>query len=135
MKTTTASPARHAVLAIALLAITGFALAAEPAPSDRAAQSLTHNGRIPVKNAGPYVTVGSYQIQVTTKLGHPAMKLANGSWLYSNYTVENSDTAGILVVTFDHGRVSDLALVTPTVATAMMAPKKSLEKIQTADRN
>lgn len=135
MKTITVSFVRTAAFTAALFAFPGFALAADLRPSDPAAQSLLHNGRIPVKNAGPYVVVGSYQIQVTTRLGHPAAKLADGTWLYRNYEVEDSDASGTLVVMFDHGRVSDLALVTPTVATAMMAPKKSLEKIRTADRN
>ena len=91
-------------------------------------------GRVVVKNVGPYVEAGTYRIQVAVKLGSPSDRLPDGTWLYRNFQVEAGDAAGTLVVQFTGGRVSELALVPPAVATAMLKPKAPAEKILVANR-
>ncbi len=135
MKTTLASALRLTALAATLTFATAGVSAKENHSSDRAAQLLAVNSSVPVTNAGPYVERGTLLIQVAVKLGRPTAKLADGTWLYPNYTVENSAAHGTLVVRFSPaGRVTDLSLVTPSAATAMLGQKKSSEKILVADR-
>ena len=95
-------------------------LAAFPAhAADIALEQLRINGAIPVKAAGPYVEPGTVRIQVSTKLGRPSTVLPDGTWMYDNHSIQDSDARGTLVVRFNQGRVSELALVTPTIAVAM----------------
>jgi hypothetical protein len=96
--------------------------------ADRAVQLLATNGALPVVAAGPYVELGSFRIQVSTKLGQPGARLPDGTWLYPNFNVNDSEATGTLVVRFTNHRVSGLSLVAPSVATAMTAPKPASAK-------
>jgi hypothetical protein len=127
MKTNLASLLRSAALASALLVAPAVVLAQNTAAAstDRAAELLAMRGAIPVKNAGPYVEVGTYRLQVSAKLGDPSAKLSDGTWLYSNIVADESNAAGTLVVSFKQNRVSELKLVTPAVAMAMATPAKA----------
>jgi hypothetical protein len=109
-----------------LIAIAG--LIASPAnATDAANAQLASFGVIPVKTAGPYVEIGTLRIQVSTKLGRPSTVLRDGTWLYDSRMVERSEARGTLVVRFNGGKVSELALVTPAVALAMRDdPQKPL---------
>jgi hypothetical protein len=121
MKTLPASLLRAAALASALFLVTRSTHGATPA--DRATELLALQGSVPVRNAGPYVEVGTYAIQVSTKLGRPAVRLADGAWLYPNHEVGETNARGTLVVRFAHGRVADLRLVNPAVVSALIAPR------------
>jgi hypothetical protein len=125
---------RAATLTAALSSLPLFVSASpNPTPADSAAQALVIAGTVPVKAAGPYVEIGTYQIQVSVKLGRPTFRLPDGSWLYGNFSVPDSHAAGFLLVRFNQGRVSELALVSPAVATALLdAPKNAHERILTA---
>jgi hypothetical protein len=125
MKTILTPALRLTLLAAALTLATARVAAKEAAPTDRAVELLAGLGQIAVKNAGPYVEIGTYRIQVAVKLGQPAVKLPDGTWLYADISVDHSDAAGTLVVKFHEGRVSQLLLVTPTVATAMVTRSKA----------
>lgn len=98
---------------------------------DQPKQLLAQRGTVLVAGAGPYVEIGTFQIQVAAKLGQPAVKLADGAWFYPHFHVENSDAAGTLLVRFYQGRVSWLALVTPDVALAL---QKTANQIRVAER-
>ena len=132
MKTTLASALRTAALATTLLALPALASAMNNAATDRAAEMLAVKGSIPVSSAGPYVQAGTFRIQVITKLGRPETTLSDGTLLYPNFSADGSDASGTLVVRFNQGRVSELALVTPTVATAMVTPKKPSGRVLVA---
>lgn len=119
MKTKLAS----SVLVAALLACPALVSARDAVPADRAVDLLARNGSLTIKAATPYVQVGSFLVQVALKLGQPTAKLADGTWLYQNFRVEESEATGTLVVRFNQGRVSGLTLVTPAVANAMMRSK------------
>ena len=118
----------HTAAVAATLFVTSLAFSTEStAARDAATERLSTLGVIPVKTAGPYVEAGTLRIQVSTKLGRPSSILPDGTWLYDNRTVEQSNARGTLVVRFHQGRVSELALVTPAVAVAMRTdPNKSL---------
>ncbi len=88
-------------------------------PGHRAAQHLAAHGSLPLKTVGPYVHVGTFRIQVSTKLGRPDFALPDGTWLYENYTIPPGDARGTLVVRFENGRVLELALATPAVVAAL----------------
>jgi hypothetical protein len=94
--------------------------AGDAATTDSVALRLAVVGSIPVKNAGPFVEIGSYRIWVRSKLGAPSAQLSDGTWLYNNFKVDNSTTGGTVVIRFDQGRVSGMSLVSPAVATAML---------------
>ncbi len=85
-----------------------------------------------MRNAGPYVEPGTYQIQVSTALGRPTHLLADGTWLYADFAVEASRARGTLVVRFAQGRVSTLTLVSPSVATALRAPTSTVHRLAAA---
>ena len=89
------------------------------ATADRAESLLAGRGSIPVEAAGPYVEVGTYRIQVAVKLGRPAARLPDGTWLYENFVADGSNARGTLVVRFAQGRVSSLMLATPAVVAAL----------------
>ena len=110
------------------LAFCGFAAAvasaaaAVPHPitqEDHAAQNLARNGAVSILQAGPFVAAGTFRVQVAAKLGRPDAVLADGAWLYQHRQVQGSEAEGTLVVRFEKGRVSSLALVTAAVATTM----------------
>lgn len=115
MKTFLPTTVRVAALATILFLLPAIQAAT---PADRAATLLAGRGAIPVHAAGPHVAVGTYQIQVTVKLGRPNARLADGTWLYENFAADNSAARGTLVVRFDRGRVISLALATPAVVAA-----------------
>ena len=116
-------------LRAAALASTLFAFAASAHASDLAA-----TGSLRVTNAGPYVNQGTCRIQVSAKLGQPSATLSDGTWLYNGFTA--GDCTGTLVVRFSAGRVSDLALASPAVVTALLAqPKTSAHPVLIAAWN
>jgi len=126
---------RTVAIVASLLVLPAFASANNTAPADRAAELLALSGSVPVKNAGPYVETGTFRIQVATTLGRPGAVLADGTWLYPNREIADTDVKGTLVVKFDaKGQVSNLSLVTPAVATAMTAPLPAAGKILVANR-
>lgn len=111
-------------LLLALAAATGSLRAASAdAIADSATLQLNRTGTLAVKSAGPHVSVGTYRVQVSAKLGRPDLVLADGTWLYHSRRVAESDATGTLVVRFASGRVSSLALANATaVATLRTAP-------------
>ncbi len=112
---------------VALLLLLPVAASAKNSAADRAATLLATHGAIPVTAAGDYVELGTYQIQVSSKLGRPSARLPDGTWLYEYFATENSAARGTLIVRFEHGRVSSLALATPaTVAALRSAPKSGV---------
>ena len=113
---------RAAALAATLLILPGFAATKDSPATDRAAELLRTTGRLSVQAAGPHVEVGTYLIQVSVMLGRASATLPDGTWLYDNFVPENSAAKGTLVVRFTKGRVSDLSLVTPAIATAWSLP-------------
>jgi len=128
MKTSVAYSFRLAAVAVTLTFATASASANDTHPPDRAVELLARFGTIPVDAAGPYVEIGTFRIQVMTKLGPPSAKLPDGTWLYRGLDVENSDAHGTLVVRFVNGRVSSMSLVAPAVAMEMMAPATAPSK-------
>jgi hypothetical protein len=119
MKITLSSLLCAAAAAAALLLVPVIAPAADR-PADPAAQMLAASGVVPVKDAGLYVHAGSYRIHVWTMLGKPTEVLPDGTWFYKDFSAQASAAHGTLVVRFDQGRVTQLSLVTPAVALAML---------------
>jgi hypothetical protein len=132
MKTTIASALRAAALATVLGVLPAIASATNSTPVDRAAHQLALRGSVPVKNAGPYVEIGTCQIQVSVKLGQPSAKLPDGTWLYDHRAIEDSAAEGTLIVRFVDGRVSSLALATSSVVAALRATPKNADGIVVA---
>ncbi len=132
MKATIASAFRAAALATVLGVLPAIAFATNPRPVDRAAQQLAFGGSVPVKSVGPYVEIGTYQIQVSVKLGQPSVKLPDGTWLYDHRAIEGSAAEGTLIVRFVAGRVSSLALASSNVVAALRATPKHAEGIVAA---
>ncbi len=118
-----------AALASALCLLPALASAADSPATDSAAQMLAVSGVVPVKDAGPYVHLGSYRIHVWTMLGRPTAMLPDGTYLYKDFAAAGSSAHGTLVVRFDDGRVNQLSLVSPAVATAMLNPPASKELV------
>lgn len=132
MKNHLISSLRTAVLATTLLVLpAAFAQA-----NDRAAQVLAATGVVRVESVGPYVSTGTYRIQVSAKLGRPTVTLADGTWLYENFTANGSSAAGTLVVRFADDRVSSLSLASPAAVTALrVSPRKVDDKVLIAAWN
>ena len=107
------------LLSAAASACVASAASSSGTAADAAARTLVSNGSVSVAQVGPYVTPGTFRVQVSTKLGRPDLILADGTWLYHRHRIERSEAEGTLVVRFTGGRVSSLALVTPTVAAAL----------------
>ncbi len=114
MKIVASSALRATALALTLVLLPAT-LARASAPTARS----TASGTLPVGSVGPYVSVGTYVIQVATKLGTPSARLPDGTWLYEDYVA--GDRTGTLVVTFVNGRVSSLSLATPSAIAALRA--------------
>ena len=119
---------RAAALAAALL-VPAIASAKDTAQADSATRLLATTGVVQVEAAKPYrelnsgasaVQIGTWRANVSLRLGRPSAVLADGTWLYRNFTVDESLAHGTLVVRFDHGDVSQLSLVSPTVEAAML---------------
>ena len=107
---------RAAAVAATLLA---SPLAFAAAAPDPAAEQLALTGAVHVRQVGRYVEQGTLQIQVSTKLGRPTTILPDGTWLYDNWAIDESEARGTLVVRFNNKRVSSLALVTRAAALAL----------------
>lgn len=134
MKTIAVCSLRTAALAAALLLLPAVASANDSATADRAESLLAGRGSIPVEAAGPYVEVGTYRIQVAVKLGRPAARLPDGTWLYENFVADGSNARGTLVVRFAQGRVSALTLATPAVVAALRSAPQSGVLVAQQDR-
>lgn len=119
-------PAAATGLMLALASLSFGAAAASPAP-DAAASLLAKNGHVAVTSAGPFVAPGTFRVQVLAKLGRPDLTLADGTLLYHHRRIDASDATGTLVVRFNAGRVSSLALATPAVVTALRANPRALD--------
>lgn len=137
MKPIVLSALRSTVFATTLFAASAFApapvAASEPAPADPVARTLAASGVIPLVKAttwtrdsfnghidGPEVPLGFPQSLVRRILGDPTAALADGTLLYRDFATENSSAQGTLVVRFAQHRVSQLFLVSPAVATALL---------------
>ena len=120
--------------ALSLLSVITCAQAAGNGAADPVALAMNATGSLAVKGAGPYVEIGSFRIWVSSHLGKPRHILADGSWVYQGFAVDNSDIHGALLVSFKQGRVSDLRLVSPAVLTAMLSAPKSAAKTLIANR-
>lgn len=107
----------------ALWALPTAVFAANSAPAaDSNAAAMNATGSLTVQAAGPYIEVGSYRIWVTTHLGRPDSILPDGSWVYENFRVKDTEIRGALIVTFNaKGHVSQLNLVSPAVLVALRA--------------
>ena len=134
MNANIASVIRIAAIVATFTFATAVVSARNNTSADRAAQLLSQHGTVNLKAAGPYVEVGSFRIWVDAKLGKPSVRMPDGTWLYRNFEVKDSEARGTLVVRFTEGRVSSLALVTRAVETAMLAPKASPEGTLIASR-
>lgn len=88
--------------------------------TDPVAEMLAVSGVVPVKDAGPYVRVGSYRVHVWAMLGRPSSILPDGTWLYKGFSAKGSAARGTLVVRFNSGQVIQLSLIPPAVAMAMV---------------
>lgn len=110
---------RSVLLAATLLA----PLTAAPestATADRASQLLATHGTLPIASAGPYVSSGTFRIQVAAKLGRPDLQLTDGTWIYHQRRVSDSTATGSLLVRFDaKGRVSSLHLASAAAVAAL----------------
>lgn len=130
MKNQIISSLRTAALIATLATLSVSAHAKDSAPVSRADQALAQHGRVAVAKVGSSVEIGTFQIQVSVTLGRPTKRLTDGSWLYSNYEIEQSAAKGSLLVNFQEKRVSALTLVSPAIATALLSPQKPVEKIR-----
>lgn len=92
-------------------------------PNVTIAQQLDLRGEIPVREAGPYVQVGSYRIWVSSHLGRPAVVLPDGTWLYRGFQVDATEVRGTLAVSFQDGRVVALKLLSSARVAALTSPK------------
>jgi hypothetical protein len=106
-------------LALVLLPVLALCANLDAKGVDSATQTLNSNGTVAIKTVGPYVEIGTFQIQVSTKLGRPDLTLADGTWLYHHRRIDGSAAEGTLVVRFAAGRVSALTLATPQVVAAL----------------
>lgn len=120
---------RAAACGSALLLVPAFAAAKDAGPADSAARLFATTGIVPVAAAMPYrsidpqassVHIGTWRSNVAAKLGRPSAVLADGTWIYRNFTVDGSNAQGTLVVRFEHGDVSQLTLVSPKLEAAML---------------
>lgn len=123
---------RRVLLAAALAVLP--AVSSSAAAPDRAAEIFRLTGRLSVPAAGPYVEIGTYRIQVSAKLGSPTARLADGTWLYSDFGAENTAAHGTLVVRFVSGRVRELYLATPATITALREAAKHPNALLAAQR-
>lgn len=132
MNTTVRSLLLGAAASSILLLTSSSLQARENAPVDPTAQQLVRTGTLPVKSVGPYVEVGTFQIQVAAKLGQPNLRLADGSWLYHRRNVVDSSAEGTVVIRFENKRVAEITLVTPAVATALVRGAAKGDALQVA---
>ena len=133
MKTNTLHILRTAALAAMLPLIPLVASAADQASSggDEAQKIMNIAGSVVVQSAGrdsgSYIEIGAWREAVTSRLGKPNLALADGTWLYYEFSVDDSAAKGILVVRFTNGCVSELKLVSQDVANSLFAASKPSE--------
>jgi hypothetical protein len=106
----------------ALAASATLAHANPSSPEAATAQALAVNGQIAVANVGDSVQTGSYRIWVSSCLGRPDHVLPDGTWLYNDRQVENTAVSGTLAISFEHGRVSSMRLLSAAMAVALLHP-------------
>jgi len=105
------SSLRSALLVSSLAVAFGSAVQAADLGATVARQ-LNTQGEVAVHAAGPYVEVGSYRIWVSSHLGRPAVVLQDGTWLYRDFSVSDSQVGGTLAVSFSNdGRVAAMKLL------------------------
>ena len=97
---------------------------ATPAP-DPATVVLARGGAIPVKIArrdgfDNAIEVGNRKESVGFYLGQPSAILRDGTWLYREFTVDQSAATGTLVVSFHYSHVSKLTLISPAAEMALL---------------
>lgn len=77
--------------------------------------------KVPVN--GDFVTLGTSRIMVSMRLGSPNVVLADGSWVYRNYSAQRDAAdpgyTGNLVVRFSRDEVSALTLTDNATVTAL----------------
>ena len=108
----------------ALAASASLAQANPSSPEAAAAQALAVNGQIAVANVGDSVQVGSYRIWVSSCLGRPDHVLPDGTWLYHDRQMENTAVSGTLAISFEHGQVSTMSLLSAATVVALLHPAK-----------
>jgi len=113
---------------VAALAASAPLANANPAASNsseaQASLTLAVTGQIAVANVGDHIEAGSYRIWVSSHLGRPDHVLPDGTWLYGNRQVENSNVSGTLAISFQNGRVSAMRLLSPAATIALLHPAK-----------
>jgi hypothetical protein len=133
MKTNSLSIIRIAALAAVLPLIPLVASASDTASrrGDEAQRIMNIAGSLIVQSAGrpdgSYVEIGAWREMVSSHLGKPNVALADGTWLYYNFSVDDSMANGTLVVRFDKGCVSELKLVSQDVANSICAASTPTE--------
>jgi hypothetical protein len=127
MKMNTLHILRTAAFAAVLPLIPLVASAADSASSggDEAQKIMNIAGSLEVQSAGrtagSYVEIGAWRDTVSSHLGKPNVALADGTWLYYEFSVDDSAAKGTLVVRFNKGCVSELKLVSQDVANSICA--------------
>jgi hypothetical protein len=116
----------------ALAASATLAHANTTSPEAAAAQALAADGQIAVANVGDSVQVGSYRIWVSSCLGRPNHVLPDGTWLYNDRQVENTAVSGTLAISFDHGQVSSMRLLSAAMAVSLLHPAKPAANLMAA---
>lgn len=118
-----------AAIAAALLLAPAITFAKDSPTEDSAARLFATTGVVPVDAAKSSrsddslvsaVQIGTWQSAVSIRLGRPSAVLADGTWLYRGFAVDEGTARGTLVVRFDHGSVSQLSLVSHRVEAAML---------------
>jgi hypothetical protein len=133
MKMNTLHILRTAALAAVLPLIPLVASAADNASngSDEAQKIMNLAGSLEVQSAGrtvgDYVEIGAWRETVSSRLGKPNLALADGTWLYYEFSVDDSIAKGILVVRFNKGCVTELKLVSQDVANSICAASRPSE--------
>jgi hypothetical protein len=133
MKTNTLHILRTAAFAAVLPLIPLVASASDIASSggDEAQKIMNLAGSLEVQSAGrmsgEYIEIGAWRETVSSRLGKPNLALADGTWLYYEFSVDDSAANGVLVVRFSKGCVSELKLVSHDVANSICAASKPSE--------
>ena len=113
---------------VAVLAASASLANANPASSEstevQVAQTLATTGQIEVANFGDYVHAGSFRIWVSSHLGRPDHVLPDGTWLYNDRQMENTAVSGTLAISFEHGQVSSMSLLSAATVVALLHPAK-----------
>ena len=118
---------------VAALAASAPLANANPAASNsseaQASLTLAVTGQIAVANVGDSVQVGSYRIWVSSCLGRPDHVLPDGTWLYNDRQMENTAVSGTLAISFEHGQVSSMSLLSAATVVALLHPAQRAVKL------